>query len=499
MAAPSDDVLDRLDAVLSATADRPRITWAVDPALVAAARATEPGSTAHRWVERLTAATGSREVLTLPAHDPDLAALAHASADALLAEAVAAAQAQTDPVLGASVRTDVAWPPGAGPDAATARLAAGAGATSLVVDGDLLAPAGLTYTPTGRATVPAGGVRPTADTSAGTQAATAGIAALVTDPVLTAHLDAPTDTTTAAAVQRVLAETAVITRERPSEQRHLLVAVDRGWDPDPAVASAQLAALATAPWVELAPVSTLAAAPDPGVERPALPTQAVADAEIPPGQVAALLRARDELKDFAGIVPDPAALLDGVDDAVHIPLSVAWRAEPVQRTAVVDGIVTDLAARRSGVSVVPGSDLYLGSESGRFPLGLRNDLPQDVTVRVALTPRSPVLVIDEAQTVTIPAGSETQVRVPFHAVGSGDVRVAVALLGPDGAPIAAPELFTVRVRADWENVGTGVVAGLLALALVVGIVRTIRRGQTAQRGAGSTPVSEIARLPEESA
>jgi hypothetical protein len=165
--------------------------------------------------------------------------------------------------------------------------------------------------------------------------------------------------------------------------------------------------------------------------------------------------------------------------------------------AVVDGVVDDLTARRSGVTVMSGSSLNLISETGRFPLGLRNDLPQPATVQVAVQPQSSLLLIDRTETVTIPAESETQVRIPFHAVGSGDVDVSVALLAPDGTPIGPPQELTVRVRADWENVGTAVVAALLALAFVIGIVRTIRRGQTARRGAGTTPVSEIARLPED--
>ena len=88
--------------------------------------------------------------------------------------------------------------------------------------------------------------------------------------------------------------------------------------------------------------------------------------------------------------------------------------------------------------------------------------------------------------------------MPFRAVGSGDVaRRGDAAVRPTASPSAPAQQLTVRVRADWENVGTAVVAGLLGLALVVGIVRTIRRGQTRHRGAGSTPVSEIARLPED--
>ena len=482
LVAPTDADLDRLEDVLAATADLTGTAWAVDPALLAGARSTTASPRAERWVDGLTDAAAGREVVTLPLLDPDLAALAHGGGDALAAESYARARTAADPVLGATPRADLAWPADEVPDAVTVGLASRAGATAVVVGADALATERLAYTPTGRATV----ATPDGD-----------VTALVPDAVLTDELTSPSDATAAAAAQRMLAESAVVTRERPNEQRHVLVTAPRTWDPEPGLARAQLAALSRAPWVEMSDVSDLVGASDPGLVRTPLPDREVGGDEIPPGDLTELGTARAQLAAFARIVPEPSRLLAGVDDAVLAPASVAWRVDPVQRAIVVDGVVADLVARRSGVSVVPGSSLNLISETGRFPLGLRNDLDQDVTVQVAVDPASPVLVIDGPQTVTIGARSEAQVRVPFHAVGSGDVQVAVTLLAPDGAPLAAAQELTVRVRADWENVGTAVVAGLLALALVVGIVRTIRRGQTRTRGAGSTPVSEIARLPEE--
>ncbi|MGJ0223766.1 DUF6049 family protein, partial [Streptococcus pyogenes] len=65
--------------------------------------------------------------------------------------------------------------------------------------------------------------------------------------------------TPATAAQDVLAELAVVTRERPSDSRHLLLTVPRDWDADPAVATAQLTALASVPWVRTASLADLTA------------------------------------------------------------------------------------------------------------------------------------------------------------------------------------------------------------------------------------------------
>lgn len=478
--APPAATLARLHDVLEASGGHPQIAWVVDPALLAALAAA-PATAARTLAGDLKGDAAGREVYTLPFLDPDLAALAHAGAADTAAAAGALAASAPLPVLGTTPRTDLAWPADPVPDEATVTLAAQTGARAVVV-GDGLAVRKLSYTPTGRATVPTPG---------------GDVAALVADPVLTNLLTRPTEPTAATAAQRLLAETAVVTRERPKEPRHVLMAPGRDWRPEVAVARAQITALAAAPWVTLTPVSTLIGTADPGVARATLPERSTADRELEPSAIAALRAARAQLTTFATVVPDPTALVQGADAEVLAPLSVAWRADPRGRAVVVGDVLADLAARRTGVSVVPGSVLNLISQSGSLPVGLRNDLDQDVTVLVALVPESRLLVVDGTETVTVPAGSETQARIPFHAVGSGDVRVEVTLLAPDGTAISVAAPFTVRVRADWENVGTAVVAGLIGLAFLIGIVRTIRRGQTANRGASEAEIAEIAGPPEE--
>lgn len=479
----STGALARLSDVLEVTADRPEVAWVVDPALLAAVAADDApagsttGTAARVSARGLAAAAAGRDVFALPSLDPDLATLAHAGAGDVAAVATGLAASAPLPVLGTPPRTDLAWPADPVPDQATVTLAAQNGARAVVVGGDGLTARGLTYTPTGRANLL---------TSAGT------IAALVADPTLTNLLTDPAGLTAATAAQRVLAETAVVARERPNDPRHLLLAPGRDWRPDVAVARAELAALAAAPWVTLSPVSTLIGTADPGVERAALPERATVDGEMAASQIGELRAARTELATFATLVPDPNALVKGTDAVVLAPLSVAWRADPPGRDVVVRNVVAELAARRTGVFVVPGSVLNLISQTGTFPVGLRNDLDQDVTVQVALVPENRLLVVAKSESVTVPAGSETQARIPFHAVGSGDVQVEVTLLAPDGTAVSGPIPFTVRVRADWENVGTAVVAGVLGLMFLFGIARTIRRGQTANRGASDAEIAEIA-------
>jgi len=104
-------------------------------------------------------------------------------------------------------------------------------------------------------------------------------------------------------------------------------------------------------------------------------------------------------------------------------------------------------------------------------------LDQDVTVEVHLESSSTRLQTDEDVTVTVPAGGQVTASVPVTAVGSGDVDLTIQLRAQDGTNVGTPSTVHLRVRADWENVGTRVLGGILVILLVAGIIRTVRRGR----------------------
>jgi len=43
--------------------------------------------------------------------------------------------------------------------------------------------------------------------------------------------------------------------------------------------------------------------------------------------------------------------------------------------------------------------------------------------------------------------------------------------------VGTPTTVNMRVRADWEGRGTGVIVGVLVSIVVIGTVRTVRRGR----------------------
>lgn len=467
------------------------------------------GPLATAWVAQLLRGVVDRDLVLTPYGDTDWAALAHAGTPDLLRLATSrSAEAARATALPDSAGVTLAWPARDLPDVVTAGFAAVGDERAVVVGPDALpVPGVLTYTPTGRTTVATsagdvtvlvpdgrlsqalltGRVEPPAE--GGTDADGDGDLDTGSDrDDEPADEDAPAAAPTgppspAEAAQDLIAELAVITRERPSDARHVLATVPRDWHPDVDVVRAQLDALEAAPWVRTEPVAALVGAPDPGVDRGTLPARVPAEREVSQRELAAVQDSVEERRALAGMVPEPDRLLQDLEAEVLALASIAWRADPAGRAAIVERSAARTLQVRQGVGVVPGSTVLLVSPTGDLPVRVRNDLDQPVTVQVALRPDDRRLVADAPVDVTIEPGGEELVQIGVHAVSSADVRTAVVIRTPDGVLVDDATTMVVRVRAEWEGIGAAVIGALLAVGLVLGLVRTIRRGRTARRAA----------------
>lgn len=457
---------ERLTQVERLLASAPEVSAVIDPALLAQSAAAGPR--ARQWSAAVTGLLAGRDVLTLPWADPDVAAVAHGARPDLAAVAASTALPWVEQTFGPDVPL-VLWAPGPTlPDDATAALTANAGAAAMVLPvGDLDSAAD---------SVPAARTQVRPDGTA--------VAALVPDPVLTGLLTAPRSVEPGAspttAVQRALAELAVAARQDDGPP-DVLVAPGRDWVPEVPYATALLDAAAAAPWVRITPASSLLSGST--TARTSLPDTASDAAELAPGQVQVLAAARDRAHTFADVTPEPQTFLAGVDEEVLAPLSVAWRTDPTGRDALVAAAVADVDERTSGLTIAPLSDVLVVSAKSDRRLTVRNALDVPVTVQVVVSPRKSCLQVEPIDPVDVDASSERSVPVTLSAHANCDVRVVAQLTTTSGSPVSAPVEFTARVQPTIENVGTAVVGVLLAIGLVLGIVRTVRRGQSARRGA----------------
>lgn len=474
--AQATDKTGRLTGVVASTADFPAVGWAVDPAVVSPVTgADEPATTPSvtAWALRALQATTGREVFALPTFDQDWGAYADAGLVPPEREAL--------PNTLSTWRTDLTWAAQTAPTKSLLRLAAAADAPLVVAaQGSLQPDPELTYTPTGLASL---------ETSAGT------VTALVPDPGLSAQLTAPGQTSPAAARQRMIAELAVVSRERPAEARSLLLTVPRSWAPTPELAQAQLGGIDNVPWARLSPVSTLLTSPVPEISRATASASTSDTGGLSRDALDSLAGLRSAVADFAQVVPDPAALTAPIDAATLAATAVTWRADPTGRQDAIDRVRAAAEDITGSISVASQSNFTLISSGSNLPIKVHNSLDQPATVTVSLSPDHPRLGAQAPVTIVVPAGSDATAMVAVSAVGRGNVTVTVQILNSDGTVIASPASISVKVRADWENRGTAIIAGLLVVLLGGGIWRTIHRGRSDRR-ASAAVVEQLEQLEQ---
>ena len=475
----------RLGTLLAIGAASPvPLTWVVDPALLQSAqtmaggyqaiegsqtlRAGPNGPQAAAWLGGLRAAVTRSTVLALPYSDADVTALVRAGLGADVAPALELGRTVAGQVLGAPVGTDVTWPAGGYADPQTLSTLRADGVTTVVLRSSAYPPTtAVTYTPTGRGSL---------STSSGT------MAALLSDDTLDTVVDTATPTRTDRVLgeQLFLAQTALITAERPAQARTVLIAPSRLWDPSPSYARALLDITASVPWLRPATLAQLQALPPANVARAAFtfPASAVA-AELPVAYLRQVVQAQASANRTASLLTSPQPMRAAWLAAVLRMASADLRTQPQLRTALLYAARTRAIALSHAVRVV-STTVTLGSRSGTFPLTITNDLSQQVTVDIGLTPTSARIGVTAPPSVTIEPHRKAQVLVRAQALANGLALVDAQLRTSTGAPYGPVVPIRVNVT-QYATIGT-LVVGLAAVVLFAASgVRLARRARAARR------------------
>ena len=453
-------LLEVLDAV------GPNTSLAIDPVLL---EPTSPGalddgttqlddadtgSALATLIDRLTASDRRGDLIALGYADADVSALADADGAELWADGESRS-AELLAEAGIDVE-NVAWPSG--------RLSAG-GLAELVGTGSEAVVLGVDD---------AGDAGASAGTDATAQAGPYALDALLADEALGDALADPT-LTGVTGRQTLLALSAVLARGLPQASSGFLVVLPRDIGAgDLTGLSEQLQALTDAPWFESATLRSLLGRTGIGVAIE-VPEQVATPGAIEATAVDHLLQARATVATYSAAAGP--TIHERYTPALLAPLSAGL--EGRLREELVTDATDATDALGSMIRVEAGSDLLLISDGASLPVTVANELPVAAQVVVELVPESSRLQAREPLTVTLPAQQATTVRIPITALANGDVQVDVHVrpaTDGDERDLADPASFAVRVRADWENIGTGIVAGLLAVAFVIGLIRTIRRG-----------------------
>ena len=199
--------------------------------------------------------------------------------------------------------------------------------------------------------------------------------------------------------------------------------------------------------------------------------------ELSADTLAAAGRTATTLQSISSVLSEPAALLGDYTNLEAVVSSASWRSDPKSRNAQIPYAEAAGAGVTSSLAAVPSSTINVISSEAQLPVRITSSLNQDVTVQVYLVSNNKRLQVPRTTTVRVPAHQQAKVTVPIQAVGSGDVALTVQVLAADGTTVGTPTTVNMRVRADWEGRGTGVIVGVLVAIVVTGTVRTVRRGR----------------------
>lgn len=496
----------RLGSLVDAAAatDTP-VTWGIDPALLDDAqrmasgaysvrpfgsrKATkkEKSTVAAEWLAALKEASKGDPYFTLPYGDPDVVALVRhkmpRDIDAAFAERNTGVATQ---VLGRAANARIAWPPyGAAGPGTLERLAA-----------HTLKGGGAFLMSSSQFQGPPPGQQPNATTTVQTRAGEK--KALLYDEKINKIVSEGSQTAYGAQLteQRFLAETALIAAESPNQQRTLVVAPDRHWNPAPGLAKNLLKYTADAAWLREMPLGKIeAAAPQQRAFNgypDAFERFELSDAHLT--QIRTLSR---RAATFRSVMTDEVNI--SYERALLRLASVSWRVSPGRakqsRNALTSQIESDMGRVR--IVTTKNKRVLMGGSSGKLPVLVENTLHnQSVKVRLVATSENTAklqlgrLEAEEA-VIELRPGERAQRWIPAQAAGNGNFRVRLDLVIPNsgGRTLGEGETITV-VATGYGRIALLITGGGLAVLFVgVGVraIRARRRRKAEAAGDGAGP------------
>jgi hypothetical protein len=491
----------RLGTMLAAGqqwAERDRLTWALDPALLSdvnvmthrykvggssactGAKHLPASAAATGWLSTLRDATAGQPVLLTPYADADVSALTHAGMDQNLRTAYRLGESVAGKILAPPFGTTetgtgdggtaaIAWPAGGVADASVATsLASNGGIHTLVLSSGELPPVDAPFDNALDATT----------TGIGT---TMGV--LLADSGITGVLAAASASSPAssrfAAEQNFLAETAMIAAEAPYAKRALVVAPPRRWNPSAAEANALLSLTSAAPWLRPVGLSSLAAAAGRAPTRQALPDSRVSRVELSAGflrQVRAVDLSAALYKDL--LYQPSASLLDSLDAAVAATTSTAWRGPGTAAgLAALGKLANYLSDAEQKVKIITGKKILLAGVSGATPVSVQNLLPLPVQVKVVATvPADSQLSVGKFNDLLlVPPGKTGTVRMPVRSTAIGTTTMQLQLVTKNGSPLTwtAQSLSVQATR--YGRALLVLIAAALGVLVLTSVARWVRQ------------------------
>ncbi len=259
----------------------------------------------------------------------------------------------------------------------------------------------------------------------------------------------------------------------------LVVSMPSYWNPGDAWATSRFFSGLSQRWLQLVdlPSVVATASTDTAGEDTVAYPEVDRLGRVPLRNLSASLRLVDEGKVFTRLLTGSDAVDDAVARTALLGSSTDARLDPALARSQVADADASVRAQMGRVRVEGPGFVMMSGESGPIQVTLVNGLEQSVTVGLAVTTPGSGLRLKPVVPVTLGPGRRTSIRLE---ASSNDIGVhPVTLRATDrlGTPLGGQTRFTVRT----SNVSTviwvvmAIAGGLLFLAIVVRLVRRVRR------------------------
>jgi hypothetical protein len=422
-------------------------------------------------------------VIGLPYGDTDLVAVERAGLTREIAIARSTGQSTLTADLVSPTLPNVVWPVGGTLDEPTLDDLAGDLVDTVVLADTTLPP---------RNANAVTGARTNLQTASGT------VRAVLTDSTLSSTLSTSTsvDGGVRVAEQRFLAETMLVTEQRPGAGSSVVIAPPRNWNPTDGFAATLLTDSATMPWLQGANVGQVADQPADGVPRQSLVYSAAASAAEMPGEdllpIAAL---RGRLVACSAVLGSSTTetFINTSSIAILRAESAGLRANLARAATIRAAVQAELDAQIAKVYIVKPGLITLTSRKQKIPITVVNNLPDPVTIQIRITAVNAArLTVAPQEPFTIPGNqARHEVLIEVEATTGGRFDVAAQLWTPDASPrpFGAPVSFVMNSTA-YGAVALVIAATAAGLVFLVSAIRVIRRIVASRR-----PPNDGAHLP----
>jgi hypothetical protein len=486
----SENSIKNAEELLKQTIPFKQVSWAIDTALANEKKGVLDSASLSEKKKALMSdfltESSNRNIFALPPNDTDFYSLAHndINPDSLGIEANLSSANIYNSATGKSLILSMLPILRSGADTQTLKYLQTHGANKLLVQNVRKLQDTLNYTPGAKINFELEGAPE--DTPEGAKP----IEGIEDDSVLTniinrnsnidnnnENLSKDSDSLT---TQSFLAQSLIASKEQPEMNRKIVVLVDKSSD---AVGNI-LKALSSASWLTLADTNSVFASEEDtlAASTVGLDPQIQTDGELTAEELGELSASYTKLKDFASITQDPSAFLSENSESITVPLSQNLKKhQDKQRLALDDAEnITDNII--SLVSIAPISSMNMISESAQIPITVKNELPVTVKLFVDVKPGfSGIITSSGKEEVKIGANSEVLSKVTIKAEGGGVSKASAILLSQKGVEIGHPSEFSILTIAQIGRAGFILFAVMIAVFLVAGIVRTLKRGRSDAR------------------